>query len=133
MTTPSPSATDLAMELGEGFVRALVAKDAAGLKGVLAPEVDFKAMTPGQFWEAERADEVVDDIVLGYWFQPTDDIEALEHLETSSVGGRQRVTYRIRVRRDQDTFLVEQQAYFDVNADRISWLRIMCAGYQPQL
>jgi len=121
------------MALGEDFARALVAKDAAGLRGLLAPEVDFKAMTPGRFWEAERADEVVDDIVLGHWFRPTDEIEALEHLETSSVGGRQRVAYRIRVRRDEDAFLVEQQVYFDVEADRIGWLRIMCAGYQPQL
>ena len=121
------------MELGEDFARALAAKDAAALKGVLVPEVDFKAMTPGRFWEAERADEVVDDIVLRHWFQPTDDIEALEHLETSSVGGRQRVAYRMRVRRDEDAFLVEQQAYFDVKEDRISWLRIMCAGYQSQL
>jgi len=121
------------MELGEDFARALAAKDAAGLKSVLSPEVDFKAMTPGRFWEAERADEVVDDIVLRHWFRPTDDIEALEHLEMSSVGGRQRVAYRMRIRRDKDAFLVEQQVYFDVEADRISWLRIMCAGYQPQL
>ncbi len=121
------------MELGEDFARALAAKDAAALKGVLAPEVDFKAMTPGRLWEAKRADEVVDDIVLRHWFRPTDDIEALEHLETSSVGERQRVAYRMRVRRDEDAFLVEQQVYFDVKGDRISWLRIMCAGYQSQL
>jgi hypothetical protein len=120
------------MALGEDFARALVAKDATGLKGVLAPELDFKAMTPGRFWEAERADEVVDDIVLGHWFEPTDEIGTLEHLETSSVGGRQRVAYRITVRRGGDAFLVEQQAYFDVGADRICWLRIMCSGYQPQ-
>lgn len=121
------------MGLGEDFARALATKDASGLKSVLVPEVDFRAMTPGRFWEAQRADEVVDDIVFGYWFQPTDDIEALEHLETSSVGGRQRVAYRLRIRRDGVVFLVEQQAYFDVKGARINWLRIMCAGYQPRL
>ncbi len=121
------------MDLGEEFARALAAKDAARLKDALSPEVDFKAMTPGRFWEAERADEVVDDIVLGTWFQPTDDIEALVHLETSSVGERQRVAYCMRVRRNETACLVEQQVYFDVTGDRISWLRIMCAGYQPQL
>jgi len=120
------------MELGAEFAWALAAKDAAGLKRLLVPEVDFKAMTPGRFWEAECADEVVDDIVFGHWFQPTDDIEALEHLETSSVGERRHVVYCLRVRRNEDAFLVEQQAYFDVRGDRISWLRIMCAGYQPQ-
>jgi hypothetical protein len=120
------------MDLGANFARALQAKDAAGLKSVLAPEIDFKAMTPSRFWEAQRADEVVDDIVLRHWFQPTDAIEALEHLETSSVGGRQKVGYRMRVRRGGEVFLVEQQAYFDGTGDRIGWLRIMCSGYQPQ-
>jgi hypothetical protein len=120
------------MALGEEFARALAAKDAAGLKGLLVPEVDFKAMTPGRFWEAGRAEEVVEDILLGRWFQQTDDIEALEHLETSPVGGRQRVGYRLRVRRDERAFLVEQQAYYDTEEARISWLRIMCAGYQPR-
>jgi hypothetical protein len=121
------------MELGKDFARALAAKDAAGLKAALRPEVDFKAMTPGRFWEAESANDVVDDIMLSRWFQPTDSIEALEHLEASSVGARQRVAYRMRVRRDGDVFVVEQQAYFDVEQDRMSWLRIMCAGYQSPL
>ena len=30
----------------------------------------------------------------------------------------------------EGTFLVEQQAYFGVERDRIDWLRIMCSGYR---
>ena len=116
---------------GETFARALVAKDAAAMKAVLAPGIDFKAMTPGRFWESERAEDVVDDIVLGTWFGPEDHIEGLEHLESSSVAGRHRVAYRLRVASGDGTFLVEQQAYYDTGEDGIRLLRIMCSGYQP--
>jgi hypothetical protein len=51
------------MTPGESFVRALVAKDADALKGVLSPDLDFKALTPGRFWESDSAGSVVDEIL----------------------------------------------------------------------
>ena len=30
-----------------------------------------------------------------------------------------------------DIDFLEQQAYYETDGDQISWLRIMCAGYQP--
>jgi hypothetical protein len=38
--------------LGERFARALAAKDFAQVTDLLHPEVDFRGMTPGRFWEA---------------------------------------------------------------------------------
>jgi hypothetical protein len=119
------------MTPGEEFVRALVAKDAHGLKELFSPSVDFKALTPGRFWESDSVDEVVDETLLGAWFEPSDEIEAVESVETSKVGDRHRVAYRLQVRNPDGRFVVEQQAYYDVAADTISWLRILCAGYQP--
>jgi hypothetical protein len=119
------------MTPGEEFVRALVAKDALGLKELLSPGVDFKALTPGCFWEPESVDEIVDETLLGAWFEPSDEIEAVDSLETSKVGERHRVAYRLRVRNSDGRFVVEQQAYYDAAEDTISWLRILCAGYQP--
>ncbi len=52
------------MTPGEEFVRALVAKDAHGLKELLSPGVDFKALTPGRFWESDSVDEIVDETLL---------------------------------------------------------------------
>ena len=40
------------------------------------------------------------------------------------------MSYLLRVRNLTGVFLVEQQVYFDVENDRISWLRIMCSGYR---
>jgi ketosteroid isomerase-like protein len=116
---------------GERFARAIAAKDEAALLDVLAPDVDFRAMTPGRFWEAADAKQIVDDVIFGRWFEPSDHIDALESVESDTVADRERVIYRFHVTNDDGAFLVEQSAYFEVVDDRISWLRIMCAGYRP--
>lgn len=119
------------MTPGEAFARALAAKDADRLKSLLSPGLDFKALTPGRFWESDNAGSIVDEMILGAWFDPSDEIEGLDSVETSKVGKRHRVAYRLRVRNTDGPFLVEQQAYYDTDGERISWLRILCAGYQP--
>ena len=73
----------------------------------------------------------VDDVIFGHWFEATDRIEAVEGIEHGTVVDRQRVGYRFRVKNDEGTFTVEQQAYLGVQNDRIAWLRIMCSGYRP--
>jgi hypothetical protein len=118
------------MTPGEAFARAIAARDADALKKLLSPDLDFKALTPGRFWEADSVEAIVDEVILGLWFDPSDEIEALESVETSKVGERSRVAYRLRIRNPDGIFLVEQQAYYDTDGERISWLRILCAGYQ---
>ena len=120
-------------DVGREFAEALAAKDAERLKGLLAPDLDFRAMTPMKFWESSSPDEVVDDVILGRWFSPTDDVRSLDLVETSRVGTRSRVAYRCSVTNADGDHVVEQQAYYEVDPDdgRISWLRIMCAGYLP--
>ena len=41
------------------------------------------------------------------------------------------MAYRLEVTRDGREYLVEQQAYYDTEGDQISWMRVLCAGYQP--
>jgi hypothetical protein len=113
------------------FARALASKDRQGLLELLAPDVDFRAMTPGRFWEAETPAQIVDDVILGHWFDPGDHIEDLVSVETDQVADRTRIGYRLRVRNEDGLHLVEQQAYLNETDGRIGWLRIMCAGYRP--
>ena len=115
---------------GEGFARALAAGDAAALAAVLSETVDFAALTPGRHWAAGTASEVARTIVLGHWFGRAERIELLA-LTTAAAGGREHVAYRLGVRRDGQDFLVEQQAYYDSQDGRITWLRVLCSGYQP--
>jgi SnoaL-like domain len=82
--------------LGERFVRALAAKDFAGVAAMLHPEVDFRGMTPGRFWEATGPDQVVEE-VLKQWFEDHGQIDALVELEVGGFGDRDRVGSRFAV------------------------------------
>lgn len=117
--------------VGENFVRAVVAGDISGLRSVLADPVDFQALTPGRHWQAGRPDEVAGEIILGRWFGTGDDIVDLCSMQAGRVAGREHLAYRLRVRREGRDYLVEQQAYYDADGPRITWLRILCSGYQP--
>ena len=117
--------------LGELFARAIAAKDRSQLCGVLADPIDFRALTPQRNWEATSAEEVVDQIILGQWFDPGDHIQELCSITTADINDRHHVAYRMRVRNADGEFHVEQQAYYRVNGVRIDWLRILCSGYRP--
>jgi hypothetical protein len=88
-------------------------------------------MTPRDFGEANDADTVVDDILLGKWFEPSDEIREVISVETAAIGRRQRVGYRFRVENPDGEYLVEQQAYYEPDGDQIGWLRVMCVGFLP--
>ena len=117
--------------LGRAFAEALGRKDSAALRRLLHPEIDFRAMTPRTFWEASDSATVVDDILLGKWFEPSDEITAVIAIETATVEHRERVGYRFRVLNADGAHIVDQQAYLESDGDRIAWLRVMCAGYLP--
>ena len=118
------------MPVGERFARAVAAKDASVLLELLAPQLDFRGMTPGEFWEVSSASELVNDVIFGQWFEPTDHIESILGIEHDVVVDRERVGYRFRVTNEQGSFIVEQQAYLSVQNDGIDWLRIMCSGFR---
>ncbi len=123
----------LPVSVGERFARALAEKDAAGLKLVLRPDVDFRAMTPGTFWEATNVDVVVDEMMLGTWFAPERQITNVLSVTTDRVGSLEHVGYRFTVKRPDGDFVIEQQAYLETDGDTISWLRIMCSGFLPTI
>jgi len=117
--------------LGASFANAIAAKDVDALLAVLSPDVSFRALTPGSLFESRSATEVVNDVILGRWFEPTDHIEGIEATDYDSIGDCNHVGYRMQVRNAEGSFVVEQQAYYETDGDRITWLRIMCAGYRP--
>jgi hypothetical protein len=36
----------------------------------------------------------------------------------------------MRVRRSGSDYLVEQQAYYSTDGEHITWMRVLCSGYQ---
>jgi hypothetical protein len=116
--------------LGVEFARALAVKDRARMRDLLHAEIDFRAMTPGRIWEADDPDGVIDTF-LAHWFEDSDEIQALERIESDAFADRLRVGYRLRVVNPEGCFLVEQQAYLGEREQRIGWMRVMCSGYRP--
>ena len=117
--------------LGAEFARALAAKDGGRLLELLHPEIDFRGLTPNRNWEANDRDAVV-AVLLGQWFEDSDDIEALEELESDAFADRQRVGYRFSVTNPDGRFLVEQQAYLSARNGQIDWMRVLCSGFRER-
>ena len=66
-----------------------------------------------------------------YWFGAGAHILELCSVSTGRVSQREHVAYRMRVRRSGGEHLVEQQAYYSTEGGRITWMRVLCSGYQP--
>jgi hypothetical protein len=109
--------------LGQRFANALAAKDFDAIVRLLAPNVDFKGLTPGRFWEANDAPTVVGG-VLQQWFEDGDNIEALLDTTPGAVGDRESLKYRLKVRNADGAFEVEQQAYYETDGERITMMRV---------
>ena len=116
--------------LGATFAEALAKKDFDALRALLHEEIDFRGMTPRRSWEAANPDDVIQGI-LRQWFEDSDHIEELLHVETDSFADRERVGYRFRVRNADGLFEVEQQAYIEQRDGRIGWMRALCSGFRP--
>jgi hypothetical protein len=116
--------------LGADFARAFAGKDAARMRELLHPEVDFKGLTPSRSWDAADADAVV-DILFGSWLEDSDHVEALEAVEDDAVADRERVGYRCSVTNPDGRFVFEQQAYLEPRDGRIGWMRVVCSGFRP--
>jgi hypothetical protein len=125
------AADAVAATAGERFARALAAKDSGALCALLADSVDFQALTPGRHWQAGTGRQAVEEIILAWWFGAGDDIIELYSVINGRVLDREHVAYRVRVRREGRDYLVEQQAYYRTEGSRITWMRILCSGYQP--
>lgn len=128
---PAVNGAASASGLAHRFTSALAARDAAALRSLFGREVDFRALTPGRVWEAQNPDALIDNVILGSWFEPGDVIQRIESVQHGQVGTRTRIGYRLRVQNAGGTFTVEQQAFLDLVDGKITWLRMLCSGFVP--
>lgn len=117
--------------VGTAFAEALAAKDHDRLRQILAPDVDFRGVTPGRSWEATDAEDLLGN-VISVWFGDGVRIDELERVETDTFADRERVGYRLAVTDADGSCLVEQQAFLGTDAEgRIDWIRLACSGFRP--
>lgn len=118
----------MAEDLARGWADVVARKDWDALRALVADDVDFRGMTPGRVWEGSSPDDVVE--ALGLWFEDSDVVESVELVETDTFADRQTAHYRLLVRNPDGLHVVDQTAYLGGD-DRITWARVMCAGYRP--
>ncbi|WP_164519757.1 nuclear transport factor 2 family protein [Nocardioides ferulae] len=122
----------MSQDLAARFVDAIASHDRAALAALLAPDVDFRGLTPGRSWEASDPAQVV-GVLLDHWFEDTDRIEEVTSVEHGEdVADVARVAYRFQLLNDAGPQVAEQQAYYRVADGRLSYLRIMCSGFRPR-
>lgn len=115
--------------LGNKFVEALAARDFDQLQTLFADPLRFRAMVPNGIREAKQPLEA-----LGWfrrWFGDADHFE----LQTSSVNevvDRLSVNYRIRLHDEDGWQVIEQKAFFKVQAGNIQDLALVCSGFRVE-
>lgn len=112
------------------FVDAVVARELSRVRGLLDPNIDFRAMTPNRVWEADDPAGVEE--ILHAWFEhPDRTVERMESAESGSVGDTLRVGWRVHGSDADGPFIYEQLAYVREDAERVVWMRVMCSGPRP--
>lgn len=112
------------------FVEAVLARDLTAARETLAPAIDFRAMTPNRFWEAEDPAGVEE--VLRAWFEhPDRQVERVEPIDPGAVEDTARVGWRVHGQGADGPFVYEQQAYAREDSGLVVWLRIICSGPRP--
>jgi hypothetical protein len=109
---------------------AIAGRDQAALRALFATPVEFRAVTPRRFWDAETPSEVA-DIVLGTWFDESKQTTDLCLVEDDAVGDALKVSYRMSVLTDAGPTLIEQVIYYAEQDGRITHLRLVCSGFRP--
>jgi hypothetical protein len=127
MSRPTPSATET---LGAQFAMAIEGRDRPALRKLLATPVQFRAVTPSRCWDAKTPSDVA-DIVLGTWFPEGRQIARMRPVEDDTVGDISKVTYRMSVATESGPSVIEQVAYYSVQDDQITQLRVVCSGFRP--
>ena len=116
--------------LGRKFADAVARKDTAAVTALLAPDIDFKGLTPRRIWEADTVAGVL-DVLFGNWFPEQDHIDGVEITEGDTVADTRHVAYRLALATPDGPHVAEQQAYYRTDGERITFLRVMCSGYRP--
>jgi hypothetical protein len=127
MSRPTPSATET---LGAKLAAAIEGQDRPALCNLFATRVQFRAVTPRRFWDAETPSDVA-DIVLGTWFTESKQITCVSLVEDDTVADISKITYRMSVAAESGPTVIEQVAYYSVQDDRITQVRLLCSGFRP--
>jgi uncharacterized protein DUF4440 len=115
--------------IGRQFVDALADRDWTRLEGCLAPDIRFRAVVPNEdrpFRDKPDAESAVEQ--LRKWFGDADPLVLVDS-EVRMIADRLLIRYRFTGHDEDGDFVVEQDAFAEVNGDKLVSLRLVCSGF----
>lgn len=111
------------------FAQALADQDFVRLEACLDPEVHFRALLPSGLREREGAKRTAD--LFRGWFKGIARVTMLDS-GVDPITHRAHLWYRLEeVYLDGETEVIEQNAFCEVKAGRISSMDLVCSGHLP--
>ncbi len=120
-TTKAPAA--------QAFYDALLRRDFEALQAALKPQVEFRALIPGEVVRAATAAEVAQ--LFRQWFGDKTDLKGL-YLSTETLIDRLLVQYRLRFHKGKEPFVVEQRICCTVEDGKLAALDLGCTGCRAE-
>jgi SnoaL-like domain len=115
--------------VAEAFLEALAVQDFPRLASVFSDDVHLRALLPGGLYEWEGTAKL--EAAFTRWFGNTQAFEIVDR-EIGVIGPKLCLRWRIRVQAERigpGSFVVEQEAYADLDDDRLSAMSLLCSGY----
>ena len=122
------SLSNQAVQVGEAFLTALASRDFEQVHAAFHDQIRFRALVPSGIREGINAEETT--AWLRRWFEDADEFEVLNS-SVDQVADRLHITYRLRLRKNIDWKVIEQQAYCIEKDGRIEVMNLLCSGFRP--
>ncbi|MGH3424330.1 MAG: nuclear transport factor 2 family protein [Nocardioidaceae bacterium] len=113
------------------FLDVLAARDFARLASAVREDVVLRALLPSGPAQYEGVAAVAS--AFDRWFGGVAEFDLLD-AAVGELCDRLQLHWRVRVRTENDRYVIEQQAYADPGADgRIVRLDLLCSGFRPEI
>ena len=131
-TMTHPFTTSSSSAVAHRLLDAIVSRDATELYELFSADIWLRAMLVRETVEVHEAEAAA--VLFDGWFGGAVELQVL-HASTHSVGGREHLTYRLRLRPDwaPDTWhVIEQTGYARISDGRVRRLDLVCTGFAPE-
>jgi SnoaL-like domain len=115
--------------LGERFVEAVAARDAAALAACFASGVELRALVPPGLRERTGAAEAA--AMISGWFEDSTELELLSS-QSEQLADKLYVSYRFAAVEDEQRYLVEQHIFCTLADGKIERADLLCSGFRPR-
>jgi len=126
---PNPGPDAPVTAVADAFFDALSDQDFARVGSVFSDDIHLRALLPAALREWDGPTGV--EAAFTRWFGDTEAFELVD-TEVGLIGARLYLRWRVRLqaeRLDPGWQVVEQQAYADLDGDRLSTMSLVCTGY----